>query len=153
MLTKAEPRASARAGVLSRTTLPLTLSVVALLLTVGCTHVITHSAPYYKHGPTQLEAPQGIIPEGTHVWVVGKEGTYTRVWTAGGVDAYVWNGAVMPLHQYQKTQRQAQQAQAQPGKPQPVLIQPIQPAAEQSKSKPSPTGKARPPVEPRRYSG
>ncbi len=78
----------------------LGFSIAALM--AGCTHVVTHTAPYYEDGPWQLEPPQGEIPAGTKVLVVGKQGTYSRVWTAGLVDAYVWDGALEPLSWWPK---------------------------------------------------
>ncbi len=67
------------------------------LALAGCTHVITHSTPYYREGPYQIDPPQGMIDEGTYVWVMGHEGTYVRVWTEGFVDAYVPESAVRAL--------------------------------------------------------
>ncbi len=72
------------------------LSLSAAALGAGCTHVVTHTAPYYEDGPWQLAPPQGEIPAGTKVLVVGNKGTYSRVWTADFVDAYVWDGALEP---------------------------------------------------------
>ncbi|MGD8453517.1 MAG: hypothetical protein PVJ57_17020 [Phycisphaerae bacterium] len=77
----------------------LTLALLALLLAgvSGCSHVITQTTPYFKDGPSQLEPPQGELEKGTHVLVLGKEGTYSRVLTLGGVNAYVWDGALRSI--------------------------------------------------------
>lgn len=68
--------------------------VLLALFLAGCTHVVTQTTPYYHEGPAQLAGPQGQLPEGTGVWVIGREGDYARVLTLGGVHAYVWNGAL-----------------------------------------------------------
>ena len=72
--------------------------VIAAL--AGCTHVIARTTPYYEDGPSQLDPPQGELEAGTYVLVVGKEGTYSRVWTVGGVDAYVLDGDLESVWQW-----------------------------------------------------
>lgn len=60
----------------------------------GCTHVVTQDAPYYKDGPQQPGPPDGELRAGTHVWAFERSGSYRRVWTAGGVNAFVWDASV-----------------------------------------------------------
>ena len=88
------------------------VATVLLGLTVltGCTHVISHTTPYYKDGPSQLDPPQGNLEAGTYVWVVGKEGTYSHVW-GGGVNAYVLEGDVQSVWQWWGSKRQEEQRQ------------------------------------------
>lgn len=75
----------------------LAASVLGLALLAGCSHVITQPTPYYKDGPSQLDSPQGELSEGTLVLVIGKDGSYSRVWALNGVIAYVWDGAIRSL--------------------------------------------------------
>jgi hypothetical protein len=75
-----------------------------LALLSGCTHVIGNNAPYYKSGPAQREGPQGTIPAGTPVWVLGKEGSYAHVWTTTGVDGFVWENAVVTKDEWNRRQ-------------------------------------------------
>lgn len=72
------------------------LSVSGLAL-AGCTHVISQRTPYYEKGPSQLEPPQGELEKGTPVWIMGREGSYVRVWTPGLLDAWVRDRAVEPV--------------------------------------------------------
>ena len=88
-------------------TLRATLGVLlwaSLIVVVGCTHVVTQTTPYYEDGPYQIAGPQGDLPEGTRVWVVGKEGSYARVWTRDGIDAYVWDNALMSIWEWNRKQ-------------------------------------------------
>ena len=80
------------------------LSLGALALLGGCTHVIGNNCPYYKQGPAQREGPQGTIPAGTRVWVLGKEGSYARVWAANGVDGYVWDSSIVTVEEWNRRQ-------------------------------------------------
>jgi len=80
------------------------LSLGALALLGGCTHVIGNNCPYYKQGPAQREGPQGTIPAGTPVWVIGKEGSYARVWAASGVDGYVWDSSIVTIEEWNRRQ-------------------------------------------------
>lgn len=72
----------------------------ALLALPGCLRVVSQDIDYYKDGPYQVEGPHGVLPRGTHVWVVGHEGSYARVWTLKGLDAYVWDKALVSLGQW-----------------------------------------------------
>jgi hypothetical protein len=66
----------------------------------GCSHAITQSTPYYENGPHQTQPPNGNLPEGTGVWVVGREGSYYKVMADNGVVAYVWDRALTPMHEW-----------------------------------------------------
>lgn len=79
---------------------PSGMAVVVMLgglLLAGCTHVVTHTTPYYLDGPYQIDPPQGMMDEGTFVWVIGQKGTYVRVLSEGFVDAYVPENTVRAL--------------------------------------------------------
>lgn len=87
-------------------------AVAALpLAACGCSHVITASTPYYNDGPEQLDPPQGEVPAGAWVLVVGERNGYYHILTAG-VNAFVWKNDVMPLLDFRKQQQQ-RQAEAQ----------------------------------------
>ena len=81
-----------------------------LLCTCGCTHVITQTADYYKKGPSQLDGPDGVIEEGTQVWVVGRDGSYVRVWSAAGVNAHVWDRSVTSIWDHNQQKRKDDKA-------------------------------------------
>jgi hypothetical protein len=78
--------------------------VAGLTLLSGCTQVMGFNSPYYKNGPAQREGPQGTIPAGTRVWVLGKEGSYAHVWTANGVDGYVWDTSIVSNDEWNRRQ-------------------------------------------------
>lgn len=67
------------------------VGMVGLLVLAGCSHRIAHTTPYYENGPHQVEQPQGMIDEGTPVLVIGRDGSFARVWTPDLLDAYVWD--------------------------------------------------------------
>lgn len=88
---------------------PRSSRLTALLLALGCAavapgcmHVTVGTTAYYKHGPSQPGPPDGDLPEGTRVWVVGRDGSYVRVWTLTGVDAYVWDRCLRPAWEPRK---------------------------------------------------
>jgi hypothetical protein len=65
-------------------------SLLAVSLVIsGCSHVITRETPYYVDGPRQADPPQGWLPEGTGVWILGRDGTYVRVLTGTMINAWV----------------------------------------------------------------
>jgi hypothetical protein len=84
--------------------------MLPLICTVGCSHVVRQRAPYYVHGPGQPEPPQGFLEEGTHVLVVGKDGSYARVWTGDLLDAFVWEHDLRPLWGTSESRKPAQSA-------------------------------------------
>ena len=80
----------------------LFVGLSSLALLPACTHIITQSAPYYEEGPNQPDPPEGDLQAGTKAWVLGSEGSYVRVWTDSGVNAWVWDRAVMTIWDYNK---------------------------------------------------
>lgn len=94
------------------------LLAAALALLTGCSHVITHTTPYYENGPTQPEPPQGKLEEGTPVLVIGHEGSYVRVWTPAWIDAYVWDRDVESIWKAKAPAKPKEQP------PPPVFLEP-----------------------------
>lgn len=82
-----------------------------LLAAIGCMHVISQTADYYKDGPLQPGPPDGELAAGTPVWVFDHKGSYVRVWAQNGVFAYVWDRAVKPAWEKQ-TEKPAKPASA-----------------------------------------
>lgn len=80
--------------------------LIAATFSLGCTHVIPNSTPYYKDGPDQVEGPQGDIPAGAKAWVIWRKDSYARVWTDGGVDGWVWDRAVVSIWEQEKQIRE-----------------------------------------------
>ena len=81
-----------------------TIVLAAALLSAGCTHIVTQDVAFYNNGPQQPEPPQGDLKQGTRCWVMGHEGGYVRVWTLDGVNAFVWERAVMTIRDWEKKQ-------------------------------------------------
>jgi hypothetical protein len=75
----------------------LALAVALLLGAAGCSHVVAYTTPYFVDGPTQPGPPEGDLEAGTWVLVVGSEGSYSRVWTASFLDAYVLSSALRSI--------------------------------------------------------
>ncbi|MFH1748932.1 MAG: hypothetical protein ABIG44_18015 [Planctomycetota bacterium] len=97
------------------------LTLLGVVAATGCTHVITRNTPYYEDGPFQPDPPQGELPAGTKVWIVGKKGSYSLVWSLDGVIAYVWDGAVMTIREWDRQQKEQDEAQRENEK---ILIEP-----------------------------
>ncbi len=53
------------------------------------THRISNQTPYYKSGPQQARAADGMLPIGTPVKLVENSGSYSVIVTESGVRAYV----------------------------------------------------------------
>lgn len=66
-------------------------------LSGGCTHKVVQSTPYFVDGPSQLDPPQGDLDPGIHVLALDRTGSYRRVLTLTGVNAYVLESALEPL--------------------------------------------------------
>jgi len=90
----------------------LRLALSTPFLAGGCTHVVTYSVPYYKDGPRQVRQPDGTVSAGSGVWIVGEDDSYFRVWTDGGVDAYVNKSAVRPMLDWLMQKRAEEKAAA-----------------------------------------
>lgn len=80
------------------------VTVVAALGGVGCSHVVLHDASYYRQGPHQAAGPDGDLPAGTKVLVIGAKNGYQQVWADNGVIAYVWPRALVTMSEYRKLQ-------------------------------------------------
>jgi hypothetical protein len=61
------------------------------------THVIERETEYYLAGPQQGRPPDGKFAAGTRVRVLESAGSYARVRTENGVEAYVSSEALQPL--------------------------------------------------------
>ena len=61
------------------------------------THVISVATEYYTTGPQQGRPPDGTLPEGTKVTILEAAGSYSRIRTADGIEAYVATDALKPL--------------------------------------------------------
>ncbi len=134
---------------------PLALSTAVAFLP-ACTHIITQSTPYYEKGPTQLDPPEGDIEAGTYAMVVGAEGSYVRVITVTGVNAWVWDRAVMSVWDHmqkqdeEKKQREAReklkkaQSGSQPQPAQPATPPPIDQPAQPPSVEPNPPAEPAP---------
>lgn len=55
----------------------------------GFSHVIISETAYYTTGPQQGRPPDGTFPAGTRVNVIEEAGSYTRVRSENGVEAFV----------------------------------------------------------------
>jgi hypothetical protein len=53
------------------------------------THVITKEAPYYKDGPQQARAQDGIFQIGTKIKILKYAGSYALIESANGIKAYI----------------------------------------------------------------
>lgn len=59
------------------------------------THVVASETEYYTSGPQQGRPPDGTFSEGTKVRIVEEAGSYVRVRSEGGIEAFVASGAVL----------------------------------------------------------
>lgn len=87
------------------------LLIGTALAPAGCTHIIPQSTPYYENGPDQPESPQGDIPAGSKAWVIWRKPSYVRVWTDGGIDAWVWDRAVVSIWDFENQQAEEKKQQ------------------------------------------
>jgi hypothetical protein len=94
-----------RALPLGGTLLWVVIGALGLSAAAGCTHVVAQRTPYYRYGPMQPEPPQGDLPEGTRVIVLGKEGSYSRVLASNGLTGYVLSDSLMPAAQWDRLQK------------------------------------------------
>jgi hypothetical protein len=61
------------------------------------THVIATETEYYLTGPQQARPPDGTLPAGTKVTLLEEAGSYCRVRSEGGIEAYVSTESLQPL--------------------------------------------------------
>jgi hypothetical protein len=81
------------------------LVLLGLGLAGGCTHVVREDAHYFVDGKDQLAPPDGIIPAGTGVWIIGKDEDYKRVWTLEFVIGYVWQDSIVTQSEWRKIEK------------------------------------------------
>jgi hypothetical protein len=53
------------------------------------THLVAVDTGYYLSGPQQAQPPEGTLPAGTKVALLEEAGSYCRVRSEGGIEAYV----------------------------------------------------------------
>jgi hypothetical protein len=87
----------------------VSLIAVTLFLTPGCIRVVRHEAPYYVDGPHQVEGPNGLLSEGTHVMVVGRNDSYSHILTFDGVSGYILTGSLATYSEWQQQKKQEQE--------------------------------------------
>ncbi len=61
------------------------------------THVVKAETEYYLSSPAQARPPDGTLREGTKVEVLQDSGSYARVRSDGGIEAYVATAALERL--------------------------------------------------------
>ncbi len=84
----------------------LIIMMVGLTGLTGCallpaTHVINGETPYFNDGPNQCER-DGLFQAGEQVRVISEDGSYSRIWTRGGLRTYVWNGSLTTREEWDK---------------------------------------------------
>ena len=60
-------------------------------------HAISAPTEYYTNGPQQARPPDGRFPAGLKVVVLNEAGSYVRVRSETGIEAYVSAGALRTL--------------------------------------------------------
>jgi hypothetical protein len=63
----------------------------------GFTHEIANETVYYLSGPQQGRPPEGKLAAGTRVALLGDSGSYAKVRSEGGIEAWVSSGALRAL--------------------------------------------------------
>ena len=63
------------------------------------THVVTSKTEYYLDGPAQARTPDGSLEVGTKVALLEEAGSYCRVQTEGGIEAYISTDSLQPLEE------------------------------------------------------
>jgi uncharacterized protein YgiM (DUF1202 family) len=53
------------------------------------THLVAADTAYYLSGPQQAHPPEGTFSAGTKVTLLEEAGSYCRVRSEGGIEAYV----------------------------------------------------------------
>jgi hypothetical protein len=61
------------------------------------THIIANDAQYYLGGPQQARPPDGTLKAGVKVELVEDAGSYCRVRSEDGVEAYVATDSLKPV--------------------------------------------------------
>jgi hypothetical protein len=63
----------------------------------GFTHRVATDTEYYLLGPQQARPPDGTLPAGTKVTLLEEAGSYCRIRSEDGIEAYVSTGRLQPL--------------------------------------------------------
>lgn len=66
---------------------------IIVAASAGC-RTVRQEAPYYIDGPQQPGPPDGFLPDGTEVLVLGSSGSYSTVWADNGVIAQISTAAL-----------------------------------------------------------
>jgi hypothetical protein len=61
------------------------------------THLVATDTPYYLSGPQQAHPPDGTLPAGTKVTLLEEAGSYCRIRSKDGIEAYVSTNSLQPL--------------------------------------------------------
>ncbi|MCA9242415.1 MAG: hypothetical protein KDA32_00560 [Phycisphaerales bacterium] len=73
---------------------PGLILTIALVTTLAGCRTVRQEAPYYIDGPQQPGPPDGFLPDGTQVLVLGSAGSYSTVWADNGVIAQISTAAL-----------------------------------------------------------
>ena len=65
------------------------------------THVIATDTPYYLSGPQQAWPPEGSLPAGTKVTLLEEAGSYCRIRSEDGLEAYVSIDSLQALARFE----------------------------------------------------
>ena len=61
------------------------------------THLVAIDTVYYLSGPQQARPPEGTLSAGTKVTLLKEAGSYCRIRSEGGIEAYVSTESLQPL--------------------------------------------------------
>ena len=61
------------------------------------THAVASDTEYYLSGPQQARPPEGKLSAGTKVTLLEEAGSYCRIPSEGGIEAYVSTDSLQPL--------------------------------------------------------
>jgi hypothetical protein len=61
------------------------------------THLVASDTAYYLSGPQQASPPEGTLPAGTKVTLLEEAGSYCRIRSEDGIEAYVSTNSLQPL--------------------------------------------------------
>jgi hypothetical protein len=61
------------------------------------THLVASDTAYYLSGPQQARPPEGTLPAGTKVTLLEEAGSYCRVRSQEGIEAYVSTNSLQPV--------------------------------------------------------
>jgi hypothetical protein len=61
------------------------------------THLVAADTEYYLSGPQQAGPPEGMLSAGTKVTLLEEAGSYCRIRSEDGIEAYVSTNSLQPL--------------------------------------------------------